>query len=345
MNILSQNTFLLTGLLLNYDIIEQIITNYNNNNTELQQTEEIIEKLLTMIFDDKKYPKELMINKFFEYTKWKGIDLDTLCVVIFNHINKLNENQIINLDIEEINLMKVHISSYYKLIETKSVNFVPYNYEELNKIIVKLINSNIVGKKDYLNPDTHLGQPIPDPIMGRPKLDWCVCQYKGCGKKFTKASQLTAHLQELNIYTPSFHLSHEESVQIHNFTPEKVLTLNITKCPSWLCDTKDFSTSQDLIKHFQILGIKPFWKQGMVIENGDYNEKLKNTLLNNLKIYDVPKCVICLEGKANIIVSRCFHQVYCQDCVWVINKSSTNSSTISHCPICRGKADTFYPYA
>lgn len=346
MNILSQNTFLLTGLLLNYDISPQIIANNINiiNSIDLLHTEQIINKLLTMIFEDKKYPKELLINKFFEYTKWieKEINVETLCIVIFNQINKLNNNEIIDIDLDEINLMKTHILSYYELIETKLINFIPYNYDELNKIIIKLINSNIIGKKDYPNPETHSGQPIPDPILGRPKLDWCVCQYKGCGKTFTRASYLTAHLQQLNAYTPGFHLSHEESVKLNNLTEEKVLLCNITKCPSWLCRKKDFSTPQDLIKHLQILGIEPFWKQGMVINDTDNdNTKIKTALLNDLKIYDIPKCVICLEDKANIIVGECYHQVYCSNCVSIINKSTIKS----HCPICRGKAETFYPYA
>lgn len=62
MNFINENTFLLTGLLLNYDISEHI--SIKKNNTKLQQTHDIIEELLVMIIEDQKYPKEILINKF-----------------------------------------------------------------------------------------------------------------------------------------------------------------------------------------------------------------------------------------------------------------------------------------
>ena len=75
---------------------------------------------------------------------------------------------------------------------------------------------------------------------------------------------MVTHLIQCNSYTRGYHSSHEHGVKYNKLTEEKVITDNITKCPSWMCDIKSFASSQELIKHLQLLGIEPFWKNGMV---------------------------------------------------------------------------------
>ena len=189
---------------------------------------------------------------------------------------------------------------------------------------------------------THEGYPIPDPVKGRPRLEWQVCAYYGCGKKFDANSNdypgydysgLKQHLKQLGKYRDYFHFHHEYVVEKHNLTPQKVLAQKITKCPSHLCDVKEFETPEEFCRHLIMLGIPPFWKQGMVIQPLDLHSDKK---LENVtdRIHVEKECIICCEEgiTPGILFLPCNHCVICIDCF---------CSGINKCPMCQTVIDKY----
>lgn len=319
---ISLDTFYLTSLLLNYDISEQI---YKSDEPDEIKNLKIIRKLLDCILQDKKYNIELLLNKFFEFVLWKNINKNQMIKIFCKKLN-------LDLNDENLEQSKSSIEKYFSIISDIKIFFKPYNHDEAYKKINKIIGTGIIK----LNNDViHSGQPIPDPEKGRPQLNWNYCQYNGCKKSFSSCSALVSHLIQCNAYTRGYHSSHEEGVKYNNLTEEKVINANITKCPSWMCEIKNFSSSQELIQHLQLLGIEPFWKKGM---NFCIESSKRNILeVKPDKIYINESCVLCLDNHAEIIINRCGHQIYCIDCIDKSNKLN--------CPICRGKVDMFLPYA
>ena len=182
----------------------------------------------------------------------------------------------------------------------------------------------------------HKEQPLPDPIKGRPYIDWKECYHEGCHKKFTYDHQLIEHLKQVGAYTQGYHKIHQEYIWFNNFTPEKVLLNKITKCPVWICN-KNLNGTEQVIEHFQRLGLEPFWQEGM-----DFSTKTQTEYPFNkdLKIYNIENCIVCLDNIPNLILDKCMHCCYCIDCFL----SSTNASWIKKCPICKTFYDKVYPY-
>lgn len=58
---------------------------------------------------------------------------------------------------------------------------------------------------------------------------------------------------------------------------------------------------------------------------------------NSHKIFTLETCPIYLENKAEIIINKCGHQVYCIECLAKSNKTN--------CPMYRGSVDMFFSYA
>src|SRR4029078_11227931 len=93
------------------------------------------------------------------------------------------------------------------------------------------INSGITSKlynlsQHYIPPDTkvsHKNYPLPHPIFGRPRLEWCECFHEGCHKITNDPTILKKHLEEQKAHTYGFHLYHERAIYTLNLTPEKVL--------------------------------------------------------------------------------------------------------------------------
>lgn len=350
------DTFYITCLLLNYDISDKLrkqiysTNSTNSNNCNLEKIEasniEIIDNLLNIIITNKKFPLDILISKFFEFAVFKNIEPEYLFVLINQNSNfKSDEkNIVINDEIDD------EFCKYFELVKQRNCIFKIFNHEHVYKKINQLFGTGLIkfiksSPSDDPKLFLHKGIPLPDKNRGRPKLDWCVCQHEGCAEKFNSPSGLVNHLMKFGVYTKGYHSSHEHGVSYNNFTPTKVINQNITKCPSWMCKDKCFSTPQELIEHLEILGIKPFWKIGM-----DFSSKNLNNTKSNIKsslysfsykhiqkIFTLETCPICLENPVEIIINKCGHQVYCAEC---LTKSSK-----SNCPICRGKVDAFIPYA
>jgi hypothetical protein len=329
---------------LNYDIGTKLYPNDNTTNNPLEITKpnqnlileeklkyinnlKIIKRLLNLILADTKYYIELKLNKFFEYILWKKINISDIVIILSKKLN-------INIDSNEnLEQSKNSIGKYLEIIKDRIVIFKCYNHDEIYKKIIKLLLCKIIKLKG--DNITHTYQQLPDPVKGRPRLDWGFCQYDGCKKSFSNCSALVTHLIECNVYTRGYHTSHEQAVNYNSLTEDKILNLNTTKCPSWMCETKNFASAQELIQHLQLLGIKPFWKTGMTFCVESSKKKILE--IEPDKKYFNDTCVLCLDNPGEIIINNCGHQVYCVECVKKANKIN--------CPICRGKVDLFLPYA
>jgi len=301
----------LVSFLLNYDIIH-IYGTY--------------EKLLDAIYVST-IPTDLLIIKFFEYAFFKSKSVDEIYELF---TGQTTEYPTIEAD-------KKIISKLLELVGQRETQFIELN-EKLIKAVIKSF-PNLMPKPTQQNSKSviHEGVPLPDPIKGRPRLGWCVCKFKNCGQKFSSGMALVDHLTKCNVYTQGFHHHHENAVYNLYLTPEKVKSLNMTKCPSIACNYKDFETSEKLIRHLTLLGIEPFWQKGIILNTDD--EKIDRTMLLNFvpKLYITDTCIICLDNKPNIITNNCRHHVYCTTCF--------NPNIPNLCPICRTKVDSFFPYA
>ena len=141
-------------------------------------------------------------------------------------------------------------------------------------------------------------------------------------------------VKEFKVYTPSYHKLHEDIIEEMKLTEENIKEIGMKKCPSWICKEEEFHSPEDLIKHFQRLGLKPFWKIGMEFEKNEEYQFNKH-----IKLYDSKECIICLTNKPNIIFNTCMHSCYCISCY----AQHINYYTLK-CPLCRNFFTKIYPY-
>ena len=243
-------------------------------------------------------------------------------------MNILQVDMNLNLSNEAYIFIKQFINEL-EPIELKDINLID---ENSIKSILKLFNKLDVIPKE---PPTHIGQPLPDPEIGRPYISYQKCMHKNCNKWFYTDNDLIKHLKKYKVYTPSYHKLHEDIVQELQLTENKIKEDGIKKCPSWICKEPEFHSPEELITHFQKLGILPFWKSGMKFEKE--NEYQFN---KNIKLYDSKECIICLDNKTNIIFDRCMHSCYCISCFDKFIKLNS----ILKCPLCREFFNKIYPY-
>lgn len=162
-----------------------------------------------------------------------------------------------------------------------------------------------------------------------------MCMHKNCNKCFDTENDLIKHLKKFKVYTPSYHKLHEDIVQELGLTENKIKTENIKKCPSMICKEPEFHSPDELITHFQRLGIEPFWKIGMI-----FGKEKEYEFNKHIKLYDCKQCIICLDAKPNVIFDRCMHSCYCISCYDNFIKSN---STLK-CPLCRDFFNKIFPY-
>lgn len=241
-------------------------------------------------------------------------------------MNILQVDMNLNLSNEAYIFVKQFISELKKieLTDMKSENEI--NIKSILTIFNKL---DVIPKEQAI----HIGQPLPDPFIGRPYIAYQKCMHTNCNEYFNTDNELIKHLKQYKVYTPSYHKLHEDIVTELGLTENKIKEEKIKKCPSWICKEPEFNSPEDLIKHFQRLGIIPFWKLGMKFEKEyEFNK--------NIKLFDSKECIICLENKPNIIFNICMHCCYCVTCY---NNFIKLNSTLK-CPLCREFFTKIYPY-
>jgi hypothetical protein len=330
--------FLLLSFMLNYDIVGQ-----NPIST--------IDSLLDLIKNTElKIGPDLLICKFFEYTTWLNINANEAYEIFKNNFDKDDSKQTSVKPIDSTKSTESEpvdqFNTFIQLTEAEQIIFKPFNKTEarikidylLRNNLFKLNKPNTSSKKEQNVP--HNGLPLPDPELGRPKLNWRQCYFKNCGKNFSTPSALVQHLTECNAYTEGYHWAHEEALYCI-VGPDNVRNKKLTKCPAYACNHKSFNTPEELIHHWELLGIEPFWQKGMCfLSDNTANSELtqrKKLLYSIPKLFVTDTCMICLENPTEIVLDKCRHHVYCIDCLKTCSKDS--------CPVCRSRIDNFIPFA
>jgi hypothetical protein len=209
--------------------------------------------------------------------------------------------------------------------------------KEMTPYVRTYIRSALTAKNydtDKVKKHYHVGYPIPDSKLGRPKMEFKTCYYKGCRCEFAHGSGLKEHLEEkLPNFHNYFHVSHES----HNLTPEKVLASGMTQCPSHLCDQKSrIFTPEELCDHFKSLGIAPFWYPDCILPEHTHLNMLQDKSKMILPfLNEVNECVVCCDNKACVMFLPCLHNLICLDCF----EKSSASRSILNCPICKAQVN------
>jgi hypothetical protein len=278
-------------------------------------------------------PTDLLVMKFFEYSFANNKSVDDIYSILKGS----------SCDFSDIGDDKKIIQKILGIVGNKEIKFLQYDFlacEEILKLFpVQKIHS--CGSESQEPP--HYGYPVPDPDLGRPKLEWCVCRHGKCFKQFNSAMALVKHLTECGAFTKGYHYFHENSEILKTLNPEKIIEQNITKCPAQMCHRNSFDSPQDLIKHLKFLGIEPFWTKGTdLTDELTKSEDLSKLLQKSPKLFSNATCVLCLGDPPCIIAGECRHHIFCLECY----KEQHNKKMLPQiCPMCRNKVDTYYPYA
>ena len=276
-------------------------------------------------------------KEIYEYSK-------LYCIPFQIFLKKLLE-RIINLDKYDINIIIDIIQNKMNLeLEDKAEQYI----QDLIPIVksIKIIErAKISSFKLYKHTNyfynnlvinkqsNHKGQPLPDIQKGRPFINWKKCYYENCYEYFKTDKELIKHLKYYDAYTPNYHVFHEQIIKEHSLTENKIIQENITKCPALICDKNTFYSPEKLIKHFQELGLEPFWKPGMIKQKSNYYFNPK------IKIFNSDECIICCENTPNVIFDICLHSCFCVECYEIELKFNS----IKKCPVCRQGYDKIYP--
>lgn len=259
-------------------------------------------------------PSKVIFNKYAHFLKSsKDMTPANIKIELLKYYDGVSDEVIENL-VELVPPTQTEIKNAMRLIE-------PFKKLKISKPLLT----------------THQGYPEVNADLGRARINWNECYHKDCHKTFGNTMEFKKHLESAGALTHRFCSLHEEAVANHHLTIEKILGSNMTTCPSIVCDKKKFSCPEDLIRHFMMLGIPPFWKQGMKMEV----ESKSHPILNRpggllLPINSVEQCIICFERKPFVLFVECCHHICCFECFV--------KATPKECLLCRQKIRYVIPY-
>ncbi len=222
---------------------------------------------------------------------------------------------------------------------SKDTDLVEIRYSILKELIKygKLFNTNVFDHKLY---------PLVSE-RGRPLISWNECAHLNCSKCFSTCKELRSHLETHKTYKHGYSRAHETCETKYHLNSND----NKYYCASGLCTFSTLNES-DMIKHYKLLGIEPFYKQGETIDPSEYIEfSLKNNfdfkkinilnsltesidliLKHGLNAYEDSDCCICMSSKSDILLLPCKHKVMCKGC---FSKLSNKK-----CPMCKNNYNT-----
>ena len=299
-------------------------------------------------------PDNVIILKLIAHYIYEVSDTDdelTEDDIYQNVMDKLLASKLLDLQLTSLNTVEnsdVDLSNV-DLSNVDLSNVDLSNHKELRALYdrckhVKLRDASVSKVKQLLKmshylkaiwTQDHQGYPLPHPKLGRPQIGYCICLFEGCNHRFPDGDDLKDHLEELGKHTKNFHKFHEEEVVYRNLTPEKIKAENITRCPALICDKANHVfTPDELIYHFTLLGIPPFWKQGQIVSNIYEKEMLNNDIFKC--IYATDECSICMNRESEVLFLPCFHNVTCLNCCGKIRNNK--------CPICSTAIKACIPF-
>jgi hypothetical protein len=355
-NVITEKIIIL--LLLNYDISDKITVS----------DKKLLELLL---LQSNNFPQGILIEKFVEYMVFKKKSLkiifnafdfydlkqDEFIIEVTkedniydNYDDKMTEikEKIYSKDSLMKKMLYSVVSNNIEKKQTDNIDGIIRIIENLKDKNVVFIsvddnNYNIVMKEiDYFkeklrkqqNYKKHAGQPLVDREKGRAHLDWKYCAYSGCGNCYNSTSKLVEHLEATKTFKRGYHYYHEKIVEEMELTEDLIMELNMSKCPSVLCEEQINGPAQ-LIFHLKSLGIKPFWKKGELMDmkplNFEYTE--------SPKIYETDDvCHVCLDSPPNVLYYDCGHLSMCMKCHEKYDFAS------SRCILCKKNNKIVFPY-
>lgn len=303
-------------------------------------TSAIVENYLSKLSDNQKLfvwlycplnfiPIKSVINEFKNYDLPYSILFKK--IILNLHTNKYSPDDIINFFLENNLIKNPDIPKLIKLYN-ESIKLLPHKLT-LSKIKCIIVLSNYVPLKN--SKMDHQGYPQPDPVKGRPFLNWKECYFNNCHTKFKTIMDLKNHLNGNGKLRHGLHQFHEYVVKSKKLTKEYIINNKITKCPSFICDKADHTfTPEELCDHFTILGITPFWYPNCDISN----LKQENTELYGYykSIFSADECIICLDNSPNIISYPCQHYIMCWECYLKLQTMV--------CPVCKNQIKFVVPF-
>ncbi len=262
---------------------------------------------------------------------------------MLNNINAFNSKYITNNDIK----MK-YLIGWWKHLELNMYDGEDSIIREINQFLKyisknksQLVKNNITVQNEPAKPTQndrkikHEGLPPLDANGKAPRLINKVCAY--CNEKFATVEELMIHIEtEFKIKRTEPLFSNIENHRIacgcksvydnkfvsvrqtiSDLTPEKIIELQMTKCPIPFCDFSDkIFTPQELCEHFKSMGIKSFVDASDVFQQDNEDDD----------------CVSCLENRAIFKLYPCEHVNICKNCFETWNQTcmTCNQLVISH---------------
>ncbi len=234
-----------------------------------------------------------------------------------------------------------HILKYIKdnnVKLSKDTDLVQIRYKILQELVKhgKLFNTNVFDHKLYPLVTTR----------GRPLISWRECTHLNCFKCFDTNKSLREHLTTHGSYTHGYSRAHEDCEVKINFNSND----NKYYCACGLCDFSSENQS-DVEKHYQLLGIQPYYKPHEPIDPSDYidfyikhklvikNINIINSLTESIdmilkygfNIFEDSECCVCMDEKSQVLLLPCKHKNLCKKCFEKISNQK--------CPTCKKKFD------
>jgi hypothetical protein len=259
-------------------------------------------------------PDNIIISKYIQLLSFNGLTNDVIVSEILNKFNVTVNDEIIKRISEEHRHEENMSCDIYNLCNKKNTQLPP-----------KKVISSIHGR-----------YPKIDPEHGRPQLDWHICHHEKCMEKFKHSNELVRHLELHNCYVQGYHNRHEVLIQWNRLTKENILEKSLTVCPVHFCGER-FNTPQELIIHFIMLGIPPFWEPGTVPVYEDLMKQLVPPKSIDYKpVYRNNICLCCCEKLPEIVYLPCNHSNLCNECYGKLRNKI--------CPECRVPINDCLPY-
>lgn len=279
-----------------------------------------------VVEETKKYniPHNIILNKIIQALVLEQKDNDEICNILKekNVIIAFPKDKMVEI-IKLVRDLPIHI-----LDDDKYTRIANLYYKYRSKI---LITNNPLQHERSL----HKSMPLPDPKLGRPRLEWTECYHKECHKKFQNTTSLKDHLEKMETFTHNLHKYHEDAVVDNKLTPDKVHKEGIKFCPSWVCNKNREMTPHELCDHLKLFGIFPFWQPGDTCD--DLLDKDKVTEIQLKPVYKNSyfndNCLVCCDEYVEVVLVPCNHYVSCFEC-----------SQFTTCPICRCHIEFMLPY-
>ena len=135
-------------------------------------------------------PFQIFIKKLLErLITIYNYDIDAIIDILQNKLLLKLTPEIIEYVTELVKILEPITIIDYRSLTTANVAKLKKNLSYFNKL-------NIISDKK----EVHTGQPLPDPNLGRPYIDWKRCYHAGCNERFSSDGMLIKHLKEFKVY-------------------------------------------------------------------------------------------------------------------------------------------------